>query len=59
MGLFILNQVFVHQRLQLCQCKENDIPIIFFSFDTNTSKVGIETRIEAFVDMLKMQKERL
>ena len=37
--------------------KEYDVPVIFFSFDTNTSKVGVETRIEAFVDMLKMKKE--
>ena len=37
--------------------KDYDIPVIFFSFDTNTSKVGVETRIEAFVDMLKMKKE--
>lgn len=36
--------------------KEYDVPVIFFSFDTNTSKVGVETRIEAFVDMLKMKK---
>ena len=33
-----------------------DVPVIFFSFDTNTSKVGVETRIEAFVDMLKMKR---
>ncbi len=37
--------------------KDYDVPVIFFSFDTNTSKVGVETRIEAFVDMLKMKKE--
>ena len=38
---------------------KNNVPVIFFSFDTNTSKVGVETRIEAFVDMLNMKKERL
>ena len=36
--------------------KEHDVPVIFFSFDTNTSKVGMKTRIEAFVDMLEMRK---
>ena len=36
--------------------KKYDVPIIFFSFDTNTSKVGVETRIEAFVDMIKMKR---
>lgn len=37
-------------------CKSYNIPVIFFSFDTNTSKVGIETRLEAFYDMLEMRK---
>ena len=37
--------------------KENNIPIIFFSFDTNTSEVGIKTRLEAFYDMLEMRRE--
>ena len=36
--------------------KSYSVPIIFFSFDTNTSKVGLQTRIEAFVDMLEMRK---
>ncbi len=33
------------------------IPIIYFSFDTQTSDVGINTRIEAFYDMIMMRKE--
>lgn len=37
-------------------CKSYNVPVIFFSFDTNTSKVGIETRLEAFYDMLEMRK---
>ena len=36
--------------------KKYEVPVIFFSFDTNTSKVGVETRIEAFVDMIKMKR---
>lgn len=36
--------------------KSYDVPVIFFSFDTNTSKVGVETRVEAFVDMIKMKR---
>ena len=35
--------------------KSKNIPIIFFSFDSNTSEVGIKTRLEAFFDMLKMK----
>lgn len=33
-----------------------NVPIIFFSFDTNTSEIGIKTRLEAFYDMLEMRK---
>ena len=32
-------------------------PIIYFSFDMNTSEVGIKTRLEAFYDMLEMRKK--
>ncbi len=32
------------------------IPIIYFSFDTQTSDVGINTRVEAFYDMIMMRK---
>ena len=38
-------------------CKEYDVPVIFFSFDANTSEVGIKTRIEAFYDMIKMRRD--
>ena len=36
--------------------QEYQIPVLFFSFDSNTSEVGIRTRIEAFVDMLEMRR---
>ena len=36
-------------------CEENNMPVIFLSMDTNTSKVGFETRIEAFLDMIEMR----
>lgn len=39
-------------------CDQYDMPIIFFSFDANTSEVGIKTRLEAFYDMLEMRKNR-
>ena len=35
---------------------EYDIPIIYFSFDSGRSDVSIETRIEAFYDMLYQKK---
>lgn len=34
-----------------------NIPIIYFTFDMQSSEVGITTRLEAFYDMLKMKKE--
>lgn len=37
--------------------QEHNIPVLFFSFDSNTSEVGIKTRIEAFVDMLEMRRD--
>lgn len=37
-------------------CEENNMPVIFLTQDANTSKVGFETRIEAFLDMIEMRK---
>ena len=37
-------------------CEENDMPVLFMSMDINTSKVGMETRLEAFYDMIEMRK---
>lgn len=37
--------------------REKQIPIIYLSFDTQTSNTGIKTRLEAFTDMLQMRKE--
>ena len=36
---------------------EYDIPIIYFSFDSGKSDVSIETRLEAFYDMIKEKKQ--
>lgn len=34
------------------------IPILYFSFDSQTSDTGIQTRLEAFYDMIIMRKEK-
>ena len=34
-----------------------DIPILFFSFDCQNADTGIETRLEAFYDMIRLKKE--
>ena len=33
------------------------VPILFFSFDCQNADTGIETRLEAFYDMIKMKKQ--
>lgn len=38
-------------------CHEYNMPLLFFSFDSNTSEVGIKTRIEAFYDMIEMRNK--
>ena len=37
--------------------KDNNMPIIFLSFDEQTGVEGLNTRIEAFYDLLKIKKE--
>lgn len=37
--------------------RDYNIPIIYFTFDMQTSETGIKTRLEAFYDMLTMKKE--
>ena len=36
-----------------CISKDYNIPIIYFSFDSSNNEVGIDTRIEAFYDMIQ------
>lgn len=38
-------------------CQDYHVPVIFFSFDANTSETGIKTRLEAFYDMIEMRKK--
>lgn len=39
--------------------KDYKIPILYFSFDSQTSETGIKTRLEAFHDMIVMRKEKV
>lgn len=34
------------------------MPVLYFSFDSQTSETGIKTRLEAFYDMLLMKREK-
>jgi len=38
--------------------KDFRVPILYFSFDSQTSRTGIATRLEAFYDMLHMKKHQ-
>ncbi|MDD4547816.1 MAG: 2-hydroxyacyl-CoA dehydratase [Bacilli bacterium] len=38
-------------------CQEHKMPLLFFSFDANTSEVGIKTRVEAFYDMIEGRRQ--
>lgn len=38
--------------------KDYKIPILYFSFDSQTSETGMKTRLEAFYDMVLMRKEK-
>lgn len=39
-------------------CEDYKIPIIYFTFDNQTSVEGIKTRLEAFYDMIKMRRSK-
>lgn len=38
--------------------RDYNIPVMFLSFDSQTSETGVKTRLEAFHDMLLMRKEK-
>jgi len=38
--------------------EDYSVPILYFSFDSQTSETGIRTRLEAFNDMIIMRKDR-
>lgn len=49
-----INTVPILQKVS----EEYDIPVLFLTFDSQYAKGAIDTRIEAFIDMLIMRKER-
>ena len=36
---------------------EYEIPVLYLSFDAEDNEVGVDTRLEAFYDMIKRKKE--
>ena len=49
-----VNAMAALQRLS----REHTFPILFISFDAQTSETGLKTRLDAFCDMLRMRRER-
>lgn len=47
--------------IPILQCISHDegIPILYLSYDSQTSDTGLDTRLEAFYDMIAMKKERM
>lgn len=39
--------------------RDLEVPILYFSFDSQTSETGVQTRLEAFHDMLLMRREKI
>ncbi|MBQ7140183.1 MAG: 2-hydroxyacyl-CoA dehydratase [Bacilli bacterium] len=50
-----INAVPILQKVS----KKYNIPVLFLTFDSQYAKGAIDTRIEAFIDMLKMRKENI
>ena len=36
--------------------RDNHIPVLYLTYDTQTGDVGLQTRLEAFYDMIAMRK---
>ena len=34
------------------------VPVLYLTYDSQTSDTGLDTRLEAFYDMLSMKKEK-
>ncbi|MDO8511824.1 MAG: acyl-CoA dehydratase activase-related protein [bacterium] len=44
--------------IDLCQNKVNDLPIVVITLDELQGEAGLKTRLESFVDILKIRNER-
>ncbi|MCL2049283.1 MAG: 2-hydroxyacyl-CoA dehydratase [Defluviitaleaceae bacterium] len=47
-----VNSIPIVQRVS----EDYEIPVLYFSFDSQTSETGVKTRLEAFYDMLEMKR---
>ncbi len=38
--------------------EDYSVPVLYLTYDSQTSDTGLDTRLEAFYDMLSMKKEK-
>ena len=38
--------------------RDTGVPVLYLSYDSQTSDTGLDTRLEAFYDMIAMKKEK-
>ena len=58
MVFYILRVLDVLQSIMPFISDEYGIPIIYISFDAEDNEVGVDTRLEAFYDMIKMKRKQ-
>ena len=49
-----VNSIPIVQRVS----EDFEIPVLYFSFDSQTSETGVKTRLEAFYDMIEMKRKK-
>lgn len=47
----------IHMKSSDCTSEIDCMPVLYLSYDSQTSDTGLDTRLEAFYDMLAMKKE--
>lgn len=48
----------IHMKSSGCTPEIDCMPVLYLSYDSQTSDTGLDTRLEAFYDMLAMKKEK-
>jgi len=49
---------FIVDKIMELECKHSNTPYLTIAFDEHTGEEGLNTRLEAFVDMLEIKKQR-
>jgi len=49
---------FIVDKLLELECKEKNVPFLTVTLDEHTGQEGVNTRLEAFVDMMRIKKAR-